>query len=180
MAYFTKEKIIRIVFFLFSPWRWPAYLLTKYFAPVHWGVGVANFFFQRVLRINSEYQWPIHYTSRVVGKIKIGSNVWKSFAISGGCYIQGGNGIHIDDNTIFAPGVNIISANHSMDSLDKWDPASPVRIGKKCWIGANASILPGVELGDDVVVGANSVVTKSFPSGAIVAGVPAKLIRMKY
>jgi len=118
----------------------------------------------------------VHFSSYVTGEVEIGQRVWLAFALSGNCYIQGGNGVQIDDDTIFAPGVKIISANHDPDDLTKSIPASPVRIGKRCWLGANAVILPGVTLGDDVIVGAGSVVTKSFPSGTVVAGVPARAI----
>ena len=116
----------------------------------------------------------VHFTSRVTGRIIIGKNVWESFAVSGSCYIQGGNGITIGDDTIFAPGVKIISANHDLNDFSKWEEADQITIGKRCWIGANAVILPGVQLGDDVIVGAGAVVTKSFPSSSVIAGVPAK------
>lgn len=54
---------------------------------------------------------------------------------------------------------------------------APIMIGDRCWIGDNVFIREGVTLGDDVIVGANSVVTKSFPNGSVIAGVPAKKIR---
>lgn len=56
----------------------------------------------------------------------------------------------------------------------------PVRIGRDCWLGANAVILPGVSLGEACVVGANSVVTKSFPRGSVIAGIPAKVISNRF
>jgi len=55
--------------------------------------------------------------------------------------------------------------------------AEPIRIGKKCWIGANAIILPSVELGDNVIVAAGSVVNKSFPDNIVIGGNPARVIR---
>jgi maltose O-acetyltransferase len=54
---------------------------------------------------------------------------------------------------------------------------APITIGNRCWIGDNVFVCEGITLGDDVIVGANSVVTKSFPNGAVVAGAPAKKIR---
>ncbi len=138
-----------------------------------------NFVFQRILRLNSDVPFQVHFTSTViVGKgIFLGRNVWKSFALSGGCYIQGGNGIFIGDDTIFAPGVKIISANHDPKKQMAWSDALPIRVGCRCWIGANAVILPSVEISDDCIVGAGAVVTHSLPQkSCVIAGVPAKII----
>ena len=115
----------------------------------------------------------VNFTACVVGDVSIGKNVWISFALNRGYYVQGGNGVIIGDNTIFASGVKIISANHDFDNLSSWKKGAPVTIGKNCWIGANSSILPEVNLGDNVIVGAGSVVTKTFPSNCIIAGNPA-------
>jgi acetyltransferase-like isoleucine patch superfamily enzyme len=100
-----------------------------------------------------------------------------SLAQSGGCYIQGANGLEIGAGTIIAPGVKIITANHSFADFQQWVVAEPIRIGRNCWIGVNAVILPGVQLGDRVIVGAGSVVTKSIPSNCVIAGVPARTLR---
>ena len=155
----------------------PSGVLWKLTRPIHPGLWLINIFFQRILGINSEYKWMINFTSRAVGNIVIGENVWISFAASGGCYFQGNNEIFIGDNTIFAPNVCIVSADHDPEDFNKWLPAPPIRIGKSCWIGAGARILPGVTLGDHVIVGAGAVVTESFPNNVVVAGVPAKIVR---
>ena len=158
------------------PWLWPWRALNRLTRPVPPGLFVINFIVQRILRVNGNAPWMVHFTSRVVGKVTIGKDVEDSFAVSGGCYIQGWNGVEIGDGTIFAPGVKIISANHLFDDYAQDKESPPVKIGQNCWIGANAVILPGVELGDRVVVGAGAVVTKSFPADSVVAGVPAKAI----
>jgi acetyltransferase-like isoleucine patch superfamily enzyme len=135
-----------------------------------------NFLFQRLVGLNRGCPWPVHFTSTVTSaeKIRIHPSVRPSFALSGGCYVQGLNGIEIGADTIFAPGVRIISANHDLGDYDAWVPGPPIRIGAGCWIGANAVILPGVQLGDRVVVGAGAVVTRSFGEDSIIGGVPAK------
>ena len=140
---------------------------------------VVNYFFKKVFKVNADVPWSVHFTSRVTvpARIKFGKGVERSFMFSGGCYIQGGNGIEIEDGTIFAPGVKIISANHDPQDLSQWKPDRPIKIGKNCWIGANAVILPGVELGDNVIVGAGAVVTKCFTSNVVLAGNPARTIR---
>jgi acetyltransferase-like isoleucine patch superfamily enzyme len=161
----------------YQPWLWPGWFLFKFTRPIPAGLWMMNFFCQRILGINAEIPWMVHFTSNVKGKISIGKNVHQSFALSGGCYIQGINGIEIGDDTIFAPGVKIISANHRRGNLEKSEPCEPIRIGKRCWIAANAVILPGVQMGDDVIVGAGAVVTRSFPENVVVAGVPAQIIK---
>lgn len=161
------------------PWAWPYACAARLTRPIPPGLWILNAVCQRILRINSQIPWSVNFTSRVSGKIAIGENVWLAFAVSGNCYIQGVNGIEIGDHTTFAPGVKIISANHMLDDITLAADAPPIRIGKRVWIGANAVILPGTQIGDDAVVGAGAIVTKDVPVGAVVGGNPARLIKMK-
>ena len=138
-----------------------------------------NWFVQRVVCGCGNLPCSLHFTSRVTvaDKLSIGRDVRVSLAYSGGVYIQAANGVEIGDDTLIAPGVKIVSSNHRVGDLIAHDACEPIRIGKRCWLGANAIILPGVQLGDDTVVAAGAVVTKSFPSGCVLAGVPALVIR---
>lgn len=156
-------------------------LFFKRTKPIPISLWIINSFFQRVLRLNGNVPWMVNFTS-IVKKpenIKIGKNVWVSFAISGNCYYQGLNGIVIGDDTIIAPGVKIISSNHLMDGHNLWEIDKPIRIGKNCWIGSNSIILPGVEIGNFSVIGAGAVVTKNFPDNSVIVGNPAQIIRSK-
>jgi acetyltransferase-like isoleucine patch superfamily enzyme len=162
----------------YRPYLWPIRILSKFWKnPVPPGLYLVNTVFQNVLDINNDIPWMVHFTSRATGNITIGENVWVSFAVSGGCYFQGGNGIEIGNDTLIAPGVKIISANHNPCNYAEWIKRPPVKIGNNCWIGANAIILPSVELGDNVIVAAGSVVTKNFPSGSTIGGIPANIIK---
>jgi acetyltransferase-like isoleucine patch superfamily enzyme len=140
-----------------------------------------NFIFQRILRVNGGCPWSVHYTSKVMhsDRMKIHSSVLHYFAVSGGCYLQGTNGLVIDEGTIFAWGVKIISANHNLEDFGRWDISEAIHIGKQCWLGTNSVILPGVQLGDRVIVAAGSVVNKSFPSNRIIGGVPARELKVR-
>lgn len=138
-----------------------------------------NFLFQRIFRHNARTKWMVHYTSTIGSphNISIGKNVEKSFARSGGCYIQAINKVILKDYVLFAPGVKIISANHDKKNHHKHIITQPIVINRNTWIGANAVILPGVEIGENCIVGAGSVVTKSFTgNGLIIAGNPAIVI----
>ena len=144
------------------------------------GVGfyLRDFWFRKVLRQNADASWAVHYTSTLIDpkKIRRGKGVYPGD--SPGNYIQAINGITIGDYTNIGPNVGIISANHDPLDNQKHLPCPPILIGKFCWIGMGAVILPGVQLGDNVIVGANSVVTKSFEQGhCIIAGNPAKVIK---
>jgi acetyltransferase-like isoleucine patch superfamily enzyme len=137
-----------------------------------------NWYAKKVLRINPLVPWPVHFTSTVHHPERVKFGKGPHFPGDSPCtYIQAYNGIEIGDDVNMAPGVGLISANHDPSDITRHLPAPPIRIGNRCWIGMNAMILPGVELGDGVVVGAGAVVTRSFPAGCIVAGNPARLIR---
>lgn len=134
-------------------------------------------FFQKVLGINKEAYWPVHFTSRInnAKKIRIGIDTCPGYMNN--CYIQGNGGIDIGDYTQIAPNVGIISSNHDLYDSRK-SIKKKVEIGKYCWLGMGSIILPGVELGDFTIVAAGSVVTKSFKEGyCVIGGIPAKKIK---
>lgn len=91
--------------------------------------------------------------------------------------------LSIGDYSLIGPYVQITDNNHSTKrgNLIKYQKATikPIVIGQDCWIGSGARILAGVTIGNGAVVGANAVVTKDVPPFAIVAGVPAKLIKYR-
>ena len=104
--------------------------------------------------------------------VKIGRNV----VVMPGCLMMSAGGITIDDGAMIAANVQLISNNHDLYER-QIITCKPVHIGKNAWIGAGATILPGVTVGDNAVVGAASVVTKDVAPNTIVAGNPAKLIK---
>lgn len=97
------------------------------------------------------------------------------------CMIDACGCVEIGDENMFGPGVYITDSNHTFGEgvSPKNTPmkVGKVRIGNRCWIGAHVVILKDVELGDGCVVGAGAVVTRSFPTGSVIAGVPAKVIQ---
>ncbi len=117
--------------------------------------------------------FPPFYTD--CGKnIKIGKNVF----INSCCRFQDQGGIEIGDNVLIGHNVTIATLNHEINPEKRANltPAS-VKIGNDVWIGADCTILPGVNIGDGAIVGAGSVVTKDVIKNTIAAGNPAKLIK---
>lgn len=106
--------------------------------------------------------------------IKIGKNVF----INSGCCFQDQGGIEIGDHVLIGQQVVIATIDHDLDPSKRGNmfPA-PVKIGNRVWIGAHATILSGVTVGDNSVVSAGAVVTKDVPENVVVAGVPAKIIK---
>lgn len=110
-----------------------------------------------------------------VGKfIELGRNVF----INHGCSFLDLGGIIIEDDVMIGPRVNITSENHPVETEKRKTlvPAA-VTIKRNAWIGANATILPGVTVDTNSVVAAGAVVTKDVPANTVVAGVPAKTIK---
>ena len=117
--------------------------------------------------------FPPFYTD--YGKnITLGKGVF----INEGCCFQDQGGIEIGDDVLIGQQVVIATLNHDLAPNKRANmiPA-PVKIGNNVWIGAHATILAGVTIGDNAVVAAGAVVTKDVPANTVVAGVPAKVIK---
>lgn len=106
--------------------------------------------------------------------LKVGSN----FSMQPDCFIDYSHCwlISIGDNVIFAPRVHVISHDASLLNHLGYTKIGRVIIGNKVFVGNNAMILPGVTIGDNVIVGAGSVVTKDIPENSVAAGNPARVI----
>ena len=103
----------------------------------------------------------------------------KDVFINIGCRFQDTGGITIGDGTLIGHGSTLTTLNHDIDPNRRADMTpAPIVIGHDVWLGAAVTVLPGVTIGDGAIVGAGAVVTKDVPANSIVAGVPAKLIRM--
>lgn len=96
-----------------------------------------------------------------------------------GCRFQDTGGITVGDGTLVGHGSTLTTLNHAVDPDRRADMTpAPIVIGRRVWLGAAVTVVPGVTIGDGAIVGAGAVVTKDVPADAIVAGVPAKVIRM--
>ena len=88
--------------------------------------------------------------------------------------------IYVGAYTMIGPNVTIAAAGHPISPAlreKSYQYNAAVHIGRNCWIGAGAIILPGVTIGDNTVVGAGSVVTKDLPSGVVAVGNPCRVLR---
>lgn len=108
--------------------------------------------------------------------ISIGNNVFINF----GCIIFDCGEVTIGDNTMFGPRAGIYTTNHALNPEERIKNiciSMPINIGKRVWLGADVKIIQGVTIGDDTVIGAGSVVTRSIPSGVVAVGNPCRVIR---
>ena len=167
-SYFLTQKLFFNLFFVKQEFRF---------------MGMKNYLlyslFQRVFRVNSHVPWPVHWSSIVSGHKNIKyKNEITPLGYSPGAYIQAKNGIIVGSNVIHAVGLTLISSNHDINDFTKYSTNRSIIIGDNCWLGANITILPEVELGNHTIVASGSVVTKSFSEGnCIIAGVPARIIK---
>ena len=105
-----------------------------------------------------------------------GDNVYANFNLT----LVDDTHIYVGDCTMIAPNVVIATAGHPIlpELREKaYQYNMPVHIGRNCWIGAGALIMPGVTIGDNTVIGAGSVVTKDIPANVVAVGNPCKVLR---
>lgn len=108
--------------------------------------------------------------------VHFGDNIYANFNLT----LVDDTHIYVGDCTLFGPNVVVATAGHPL-----WPPLraqgyqynAPVRIGKNCWIGAGAILVPGVTVGDNAVIGAGSVVTRDIPPNTLAVGNPCRVLR---
>ena len=149
------------------------------------------------MEINSRYHTPDEINelmSELIGEpVKVGLfppfftdcgkniHLGKGVFINSGCKFQDQGGIYIGDGALIGHNTVLATLNHGLLPEERHDLIpKPIHIGKNVWIGSNSTVLPGVTIGDNAVIGAGSVVTKDIPENMIAVGSPAKVIRSIY
>jgi len=178
--FFFCIPLIRTFFSVFFNKR---YLRGKYFdrCGLGWQWAWRSLIWQKLFGFNRHIPWPMSPFSTISNKDNIIFDIDDFYFFQTfGSYFQNFSAkIYIGKGTWIAPNVAIITSNHNLYNLNDIQCGKDVIIGNNCWIGINSVILPGIQLGDQTIVGAGSVVTKSFPEGhCVIAGNPAKKIKM--
>ena len=108
--------------------------------------------------------------------VHFGRNIYANFNLT----LVDDTHIYVGDNTMFGPNVVVATAGHPLlPELREqgYQYNAPVHIGRNCWIGAGAILLPGVTVGDNAVIGAGSIVTKDVPASVLAVGNPCRVLR---
>ena len=108
--------------------------------------------------------------------VHFGKNIYANFNLT----MVDDTHIFVGDNTMFGPNVVLATAGHPIlpELREKgYQYNMPIHIGRNCWIGAGAIVMPGVTIGDHTVIGAGSIVTNHIPSGVVAVGNPCRVLR---
>ncbi len=108
--------------------------------------------------------------------IEIGENFYSNHNL----VILDGGKVAFGDNVFIAPNCGFYTAGHPLDVKQRnrgLEYAYPIKVGNNVWIGGNVSVMPGVTIGDNTVIGGGSVVTKNIPSGVVAVGNPCRVLR---
>jgi acetyltransferase-like isoleucine patch superfamily enzyme len=161
------------------------YLKGRWFQHSHysagWGWVLKCWFIQKIVGINRDAPYPVSGGMRLVSpeNIIFDPDDLQNFQGVGNYFQAVGAKLYIGKGTYIAPNVGFITSNHDLYDPNLHMAGEDIVLDEKCWIGMNSVILPGVVLGAHTVVGAGSVVTKSFPNGyCVIAGNPAKVVKI--
>ena len=143
---------------------------------------------------NTDPQRATELLSRMFAPHSATPDIWAPLHLEYGVNTTFGEGCYMNFNcvildiaeitvgagTLFGPACQLITVGHPLEAqarAQQWERAQPITIGKNCWFGAGAIVLPGVTIGDNCVVAAGAVVAKDVPGNTLVGGVPARTIR---
>lgn len=173
----SKLKVFR-GYFLEEVWMWFEFLVG--WIPGRTGKFFRGWLYSAILKAGRGLQVEEDVKIRGAGNLRMGTHV----GLGKGTWINARGGVVIGNDVMIAPGVRIISNGHRMDAQDvpmiqQGLYSKPIHIESDVWIGADVIVLPGVAIGNGAVVAAASVVTKDVPPKAIVAGSPAKVVKMR-
>ena len=122
---------------------------------------------------NCLIQDRVYFRAGLDGHIRLGDGA----AVNSYVQMYGHGGIDIGDNAQVGPNTVITTTGHDYLSTDLESNYAGIKIGNRAWIGANCTVLPGVTIGDNAVIGAGAVVAKDIPPDCVALGVPARVIR---
>ncbi len=108
--------------------------------------------------------------------VHFGKNIYANFNLT----LVDDCDIYVGDNVMFGPNVTVCTGTHPIHPILRSQQAQynlPISIGANVWIGANSIILPGIEIGDNSIIGAGSIVTKNIPSNVVAVGNPCRILR---
>ncbi len=108
--------------------------------------------------------------------IEIGENFYSNHNL----VILDANKVEFGNNVFIAPNCSFYTAGHPIDAETRnkgLEYAKPIKVGNDVWIGGNVVVLPGITIGDNVVIGAGSIVTKDIPSNSVAVGNPCRVIK---
>ncbi|MEO9303531.1 DapH/DapD/GlmU-related protein [Acinetobacter pittii] len=177
-----KRYILPILKFIVCLFYDKQYIRGRYFDSSYLGYKIAlkSIWAKNILRLSTPQKFPTAINCHVSN----GNNIIfhpddiNNFQSPGTYYQNFKAKIFLGKGCYIGPNVGIITANHIIGNLDQHDEGQDVIIGEQCWIGMNSVILPGVVLGNNIVVAAGSVVNKSFTeNGVIIGGSPAKILK---
>ena len=119
------------------------------------------------------------FSAYVLGTLQIGDGVF----FNRGCSLAVYSSLQIGAGTLFGEYVSIHDENHALSPLElplaqRGYTVAPITIGSNVWVAAKVTILPGVQIGDNAVIGANAVVTGPIPANSVAVGAPARVVRM--
>ena len=122
------------------------------------------------------YIEPPFHANHAGAHVHFGNNVYANFNLT----MVDDTHIYVGDCTMFGPNVTVATAGHPIlpELREKaYQFNMPVHIGRNCWLGAGVIVLPGINIGDNTVVGAGSVVTKDLPANVVAVGNPCRVLR---